>query len=191
APVGVGSQVSSVTSVTTDTSDVYPTPAYRVITAEGELAEVVDDLSRQASLGVDTETTGLRIAHDRLRLIQIATRDQVYLLDVFAIGALAITEAFTPLFSSTTGPRLILHHSPFDLGWLHHLGLPIPASERLFDTLIAARILGARGSLPHWVREDVLERGERLAGPERYGLGDLVRRHLGQKLPKVHQRPRK
>lgn len=88
-------------------------------------------------LGLDTETTGLDPRGDQLRLVQFATHEHVYVVDCFQTDV----RALAPVFEHA--PRLVGHNLKFDLHFLTAAGLPIPGGERLFDTMLAAQLLGA------------------------------------------------
>jgi DNA polymerase-1 len=107
-------------------------------------------------LGFDVETTGLDPRSHRIRLIQLAVPGgPVYVVDLFRVDA-RILEA---LFAA--GPRLVGHNLKFDLSFLAAAGLPVPDGRRLFDTMLAAQLLGAgtdEGRLDHCGLQNVAER---------------------------------
>ncbi len=118
-------------------------------------------------LGLDCETTGLDPVSDRLRLVQLATPERVYLVDCFAYDP----RVLAPLLAA--GPRLIGHNLKFDLRFLAAAGLPVPAGGRLFDTLLAAQLLGA---------------GSETGYLQHCGLAEVTARTLGIALDKTEQR---
>src|SRR5262249_55238044 len=146
-----------------------PTPARTLITDAGAVSELLPSLMAAPVLGLDTETTGLDPRQDRVRLLQLATADQVYLVDLFPLGD--GLQLLAPLFAAADGPRLIMHHAGFDLAMLQASGLPPPPSARLVDTMLLAQLLSA-------------------GAPEFYhcGLADETARTLGWVLDKTLQR---
>ena len=139
-------------------------PPFELLTDPGAVREVLPELVRQPALGVDTETTGLDPRTCRLRLVQFATPERVYLIDCFRVPPAALG----PLFADPRrGPVLIGHNLKFDLsflwapaprlagaagpGWAAGLvppqlaGVP-PHGTRLFDTLLADQLV--RGGQP-------------------------------------------
>jgi DNA polymerase-1 len=113
---------------------------YTVLTTVSAVNAALPLMLAAPVLGLDTETTGLDPREHRVRLIQLATPDHVYLLDAFQVDARALAPVLTD------GPRLVLHHAKFDLHMLAAAGLPLPAGTRLFDTQLAAQLLGAGSS---------------------------------------------
>ncbi|MBA2595911.1 MAG: bifunctional 3'-5' exonuclease/DNA polymerase, partial [Chloroflexia bacterium] len=87
-------------------------------------------------LGLDVETTGLNPRGDSLQLVQLATYDHVYLIDPQSVDLASLT----PLLETSTA-TIIGHNLGFDLGFLHAAGLPLPAGDRIFDTLLASQLI--------------------------------------------------
>jgi DNA polymerase-1 len=123
------------------------------------------------AVGLDTETTGLDPRTDRVRLIQIALGEQVWLIDVFALPNPVANLA--PLLTALSAKEIVGHNVLFDLRMLAPLGF-IPG--RVFDTMLASRVLYAG------------EREEQNNARMRHGLEDAVERELGRKLDKGEQR---
>ena len=61
---------------------------YTLITTERDLEEALEHLSGSPVLGVDTETTGLDPYQSRIRLIQLATAERAFIVDLFRVPAL-------------------------------------------------------------------------------------------------------
>ena len=100
------------------------------------LQEMILDLRDQPSLAVDTESNSLYVYHERVCLIQISTPQRDYLIDPLALHDLS---SLAPIFDNP-GQEKIFHASEYDLISLKRdFGFRI---EHLFDTMIAARILG-------------------------------------------------
>src|SRR2546421_12751182 len=91
---------------------------YQLIKTEEELRKAVESLSAHQVIGLDTETTELDPYLGRLRLIQLATPDAVYVIDLnsFSEGALKQSEALAPLRQLFSSPRpiKIAHNAKFD-----------------------------------------------------------------------------
>lgn len=97
--------------------------------------------NQEPVLGIDTETTALHPKDGKLRLIQIATKDRIFILDAFKVDPLLLQ----PLFDGTH--FLIGHNLAFDLRFLWSVGLILPDGKKIFDTMIAGQLLDA-GILP-------------------------------------------
>src|SRR5215813_13301948 len=115
---------------------------YRVITSSDDLRKAIETLATQPVVGLDTETTELDPFTARLRLIQLATPDHVYIVDLdhFSNGQ---SDALAPLKQLLAAPRpiKIAHNSKFDAKFIkHNLGVDLGG---LFDTLLASQLIGA------------------------------------------------
>src|SRR5205814_1410505 len=91
------------------------------------------------TVGLDTETTGLDPRSHRVRLVQLATPERVYIVDCFKVDPRVLAPAFDG------GRVLIGHNLKFDLQFLAAAGLSIPSRRALFDTMIADMLLRAGG----------------------------------------------
>jgi DNA polymerase-1 len=136
-----------------------------MVTAAWEWERVKADLLTEPVLGLDTEATGLDPFTSSLRLVQLATRGRVYVVDVFRLDA----HLLRPLLDGAQ--RLVGHNLKYDLRMLMAAGLRLPADmgHRLSDTMLAGQLLGAG-----------------LDGL-RYRLADLAQRYLGVVLDKTGQ----
>ena len=118
--------------------------AYALIQTPRDFEDALETLNRCTEVGVDTETTTLHAQQGgRIRVLQLASSDQVYVCDLDAIG-----DWKTPLrafWRNRNGPRLVLQEAVFDLGWLQSAGFALPHWSRLFDTRLAARLTERRG----------------------------------------------
>ena len=109
-------------------------------------------------VAVDTEADSLHAYPEKVCLIQISTVSGDVLIDPLAGVNL------DPLLDALSGHELIMHGADYDLRLLrkHHEFVPCA----IFDTMLAARLLGLR----------------------QFGLGHLVERYLGVKLEKGPQK---
>ncbi|MBI4468483.1 MAG: hypothetical protein HY650_04070 [Acidobacteria bacterium] len=138
----------------------------QLVTSDAGVAGVVTGLQAADYIGVDCETTHLNPRQGRIRLLQLSTGPETYVLDLFNVSK----PALGPLGEILAGDRpvKILHNAKFDAKMLrHHAGIGL---GRLFDTYLASRILGA-------------------GDPERHhGLADVAFRYLNQQLDKSFQK---
>jgi len=138
---------------------------YRVITERAELEALRERLLAEPVLGVDTETTALDPYRGRLRLLQLATREEIFVLDLFALGRQAL-EVLRPVLEGEQ-PVKVLHNAKFDAKMLwHHAGIEL---GRLFDTMLASQLVAA-GDMS-----------------KRHGLADVVERFLDERVEKTSQ----
>ncbi|MDP9406193.1 MAG: DNA polymerase [Actinomycetota bacterium] len=151
---------------------------------------MLPDLLAADALGVDLETAGdgkdaaLDPRRGRIRLVQLATREQTYVIDAFAVDV----SALAPLFDGASGPPLVGHNLGFDLGFLHAAGLPIPPGDRLFDTMLASQLLDGGRNLNTKVPDPC--GGAQHGKPATVGyhtLAAVAHRVLGAALDKAHQ----
>jgi ribonuclease D len=115
-------------------------------------------LRAAAWVAVDTEADSLHAYPEKVCLIQISTTTEDRLIDPLAGFSL------DPLLDALSGRQLIMHGADYDLRLLrkHHDFVP----SAIFDTMLAARLLGLR----------------------QFGLGNLVEQYLGVKLEKGAQK---
>ena len=118
---------------------------YELIRTADELRKAIEAIQSQPVVGLDTETTELDPYTSRLRLIQLATPDRVYLVDFdhFSEGDTRKSEALEPLRRLLAAPRpiKIAHNAKFDAKFIkHNLGVDLVG---LFDTLLASQLVGA------------------------------------------------
>jgi DNA polymerase I len=141
---------------------------YQLVTTAEELRHAVDELFHKHAVGLDTETTELDPYLGRLRLIQLASPDGVYIVDLnrFADADLKSGAEMEPLRRLLTAPRpiKIAHNAKFDAKFIkHNLGVDIVG---IFDTLLASQIVSAGG----------LE--------DRHGLNAIAERYLNEGVDK-------
>jgi len=129
-----------------------------VIDTEEKLADFLPAIRAAAWIAVDTEADSLHAYPEKICLIQISTIAGDELVDPLAAIHL------DPLLEALNAHRLIMHGADYDLRLLrkHHEFVP----SAIFDTMLAARLLGER----------------------QFGLGSLAEKFLGVKLEKGSQK---
>lgn len=101
-----------------------------------KLKRMVDDLSAQPRIAVDTESNSLHAYRERVCLIQFSTPKKDYVLDPLAFDEL---DLLAPLFANRNIEK-IFHAAEYDLVCLKRdYGFEF---AHLFDTMQAARVLG-------------------------------------------------
>jgi DNA polymerase-1 len=140
---------------------------YQLITNAAELRRAVDVLSQKHAIGLDTETTELDPYLGRLRLIQLAAPDAVYIVDLNRFADdLKAGEDLAPLRQLLSSPRpiKIAHNAKFDAKFLkYNLGVDLVG---VFDTLLASQLVSA-GDIE-----------------ERHGLAAITERYLNETVDK-------
>jgi DNA polymerase-1 len=127
------------------------TSTYRLVTDTEDLASVAETLENTEAVGADIETTALNPRDGKMRLLQLATAEETFVVDVFAVPDLS------PLRSVLeSGPVKILHHGKFDHAflWAEH-GISL---SPIFDTMLATQILDGGEYGPSYALEAVAER---------------------------------
>jgi ribonuclease D len=107
-----------------------------MIQTDSQLTEVLPELERVDRVAVDTEADSLHCYYDKLCLVQLSFGGNDYLIDPLAGFDLA------PLASALTDKEIVLQGADFDLRLLRR-SMNFVAT-RIFDTVIAARLLGIR-----------------------------------------------
>jgi ribonuclease D len=134
-------------------------PEIRWITRSDELAALVEGLG-VAPLALDSEADSMHHYPEKVCLVQLSVDGTDYLLDPLAGLDLA---PLAPVLGDAARPK-ILHGADYDLRVLDRdFGIRI---RGLFDTMVAARLLGESA----------------------FGLAALLERHLGVRLDKRFQR---
>lgn len=124
--------------------------------------------------GIDTETTGLDPRKHRVRLIQVATKESVLVVDLdgFRRGGARLVDWSAPglkqlcEFLESQKPK-VLQNAAFDLNFLRGEGIVLGGA--IFDTMVAAKIVN-NGS---GAKND---------------LGSIIDRNFSIKLPKELQK---
>ncbi|HEV2905173.1 MAG TPA: DNA polymerase, partial [Pyrinomonadaceae bacterium] len=141
---------------------------YELVTSPEELRRAVDQLASRQVIGLDTETTDLDPYVSRLRLIQLATPENVFIIDLdkFSGFDLKQSEELAPLrrLIASARPIKIAHNAKFDAKFIkHNLDVDIGG---LFDTLLASQLVSA-GDIE-----------------ERHGLEAIAGRYLNEAVDK-------
>src|SRR5499433_1497857 len=113
---------------------------YELIKTADELRRAVEQLSSRTVIGLDTETTDLDPYLARLRLIQLATPDGVFIVDLnhFTNGDIKQSDTLAPLRRLLSVPRpiKIAHNANFGAEFIkHNLGVDLVG-------LVGTRLLG-------------------------------------------------
>ncbi len=129
-----------------------------MIDTEEKLGAFLPELRAATWVSLDTEADSLHAYPEKVCLIQISLTDSDRLVDPLANIEL------TPLLDALNAHELIMHGADYDLRLLekHHEFIP----SAIFDTMLAARLLGER----------------------QFGLSALVEKFLGVKLDKGSQK---
>ena len=139
--------------------------AFKVVATRPALEQAVAAISRHAVIGVDSETTSLSPFQGEVRLLQFATPEQTFVIDLFQLSALKYPGLRELLTSSQ--PLKVFHNAKFDLKMLlYHFDLEV---RSVFDTLLASQLIGA---------------GRNEGG---HGLAAVSDRHLGEFVDKSMQ----
>jgi ribonuclease D len=105
-----------------------------LVAREDELRRAADRLGRASRIAVDVESNGLFKYRASLCTIQLATADEVVVVDALGPPLGALAGLLGP-----SGPRKIVHDVAFDARILADAALPL---GNVFDTSLAARMLG-------------------------------------------------
>jgi DNA polymerase I-like protein with 3'-5' exonuclease and polymerase domains/intein/homing endonuclease len=127
------------------------TQGYRLVTAGEDLAAIAETLQGTEAVGVDLETTALSPRDGGVRLLQLATPEETYVIDVFEAGDLSPLEE-----ALEDGPVKVGHNLKFDYQFLHaRHGVSL---SPLFDTMLAAQVLDGGNYAASYSLEAVAER---------------------------------
>ena len=129
-----------------------------MIDTESKLGEFLPKLRSATWVAVDTEADSLHAYPEKVCLLQISTVAGDRLVDPLAHLNLE------PLLEALSDRELIMHGADYDLRLLskHHKFVP----SKIFDTMLASRLLGER----------------------QFGLSNLVEKYLGVQLEKGPQK---
>jgi DNA polymerase I len=127
------------------------TTSYRLVTDAQELLDIAETLSDAEALGADLETTGLSPRDGKTRLLQLATPEETFVIDAFAVGDLSPLKGVLE-----GGPVKIFHNAKFDYQFLkkeHEISL-----SPIFDTMLATQLLDGGEYGASYALEAVAER---------------------------------
>ena len=134
-------------------------PSYLLLDQPGSLAPLLRALEQVDEVALDTEADNMYHYKTRVCLLQFLVGRDVFLVDVLAPGL-----KLDPLWKTLGGKHLVMHGSDFDMRLLFDLCRFQP--HRLFDTMLAAQLLGR----------------------QRIGLASLLEQHFGVALDKDGQK---
>lgn len=107
-----------------------------MIASAKELADLLPLIKRNGRVALDTEADSLHCYREKLCLMQISIPEGDFLVDPLA------TNDLSPLAAVLSRTEIVLHGADYDLRMLRRaLGFH---PKRIFDTMIAARLLGLR-----------------------------------------------
>jgi ribonuclease D len=107
-----------------------------VITSAAQLAKLLPNIEAVDQVAIDTEADSLHSYREKLCLLQVSVPGHDYVVDPLADVDLR------PLCSALASKETVLHGADFDLRLLRRNLDFVP--KRIFDTLIAARLIGIR-----------------------------------------------
>jgi ribonuclease D len=128
------------------------------ITSTGQLPELIKQIAAGDRVAIDTEADSLHSYREKLCLLQVSLADGDFIVDPLSDVDLG------PLCAALADKEIVLHGSDFDLRLLRR-SLDFIA-HRIFDTVIASRLLGIR----------------------EFSLAALVERYFNRKLAKGSQK---
>ncbi|MEP7274110.1 MAG: DNA polymerase [Acidobacteriota bacterium] len=139
--------------------------SFQLITRPEALELAVADLRAQTVLGFDMETTGLDPHTTRPRLLQLATSETAYLIDLFQLPAGALEPILELL--AAEAPIKVAHNAKFDAKFiLRHYGVRVAG---IFDTYLASQLVSAGSEV------------------DRHSLEAVAQRYLGVQMDKTAQ----
>ncbi len=128
-----------------------------LVSERGALEALAEGVAREPVVALDTESNSFHVYRERVCLLQLSTPGADYVVDPLAVDV-------RPLGAALAGREVVLHGADYDVRCLkREFAWSLP---RLFDTMAAARRLGAA----------------------QLGLAALVESHYGVRLAKDHQR---
>ena len=123
--------------------DIHSSFQSSIIATDAQLAELVPQINAAKRVALDTEADSLHSYREKLCLIQISTPSARAKggEDDFIVDPLSNLD-LEPLRRALESKEIVLHAADYDLRMLRR-GLNFTASK-IFDTVIAARLLGIR-----------------------------------------------
>jgi DNA polymerase I-like protein with 3'-5' exonuclease and polymerase domains len=123
-------------------------PVAAVVQTPEALGGVAAAVRAAGCVGLDTETTGLSHAADRVRLLSLATPDGTFLVDLFRVDP-------APLWPALADAEVVGHNLGFDLPFLMRLGF---TPGRVLDTMLASQVLDSGDIATRHTLKDVAAR---------------------------------
>jgi len=108
----------------------------RVITSAAQLTDLIAEIAPHHRVAIDTEADSLHCYREKLCLLQISIPERDFIVDPLANLDLAL------LRDALVGKEIVLHGVDYDLRLLRRNLNFVP--KRVFDTVIAARLVGLR-----------------------------------------------
>src|SRR5664279_2761337 len=106
---------------------------FKVVDRPGELDAAVTEMSCSRAVALDTESNSLHLYPEQLCLIQVATPEQIYVIDTITINDITPVKKILQDDSTTK----VIHGADYDVRSLDRYGgLRV---RNLYDTYIAAR----------------------------------------------------
>ncbi len=139
--------------------------SFHLINRAEDLSSAMADLRSAPLIGFDIETTGLDPHTSRPRLLQLATAEAAYLIDLFHFPV----DALGPILDVLAAPEpiKIAHNAKFDAKFiLKHFGVRVGG---IFDTYLASQLVSAGSEV------------------DRHSLEAVAQRYLGVQLDKAAQ----
>lgn len=124
------------------------------------LKKVSKDLRGSSFVSVDCETNGLDPYSSHIRLLQVASADAAWILDMQRLPKKAVLEEILMPVFPNKGQVKIMHNAKFDLKMIQsYFGYGLREIEMLFDTYIAVKLLHGGENIPaslDWAAENIL-----------------------------------
>ena len=131
---------------------IQPVSEYKYIDKPAELEDQLIPIQSAKEIGLDIETTGLDPHRDRIRLVQVSSRDSVNLIiDAYTVSNWV--KLLEPIFKLDI--IKIIHNAKFELKFFKQLNIDI--NGVIFDTMLASQLLAAGHQQKHKL-SDLLKR---------------------------------
>jgi DNA polymerase-1 len=139
--------------------------SFHLINRVEDLAKVLETLEGVPVLGLDLETTGLDPHTSRARLLQLATSETSFVLDLFQLPRESLGSVLDLLTDESV--LKVAHNAKFDAKFLlKHYGIRLAG---IFDTYLASQLVSAGSEV------------------DRHSLEAVAQRYLGVQMDKTAQ----
>lgn len=141
--------------------------------------EVIEDICTSREVVLDVETCnkdfdgqefGLDFLRGTIRLLQLATKENVYIFDYLYLDNVE-KQKLNKVFKYIK--VIITHHGQFDIKFCWSCGIPVDDCEIIFDTELATRLI-----------ENPIEKPD----PGHYSLKETAARYLNIEVDKIEQK---